>query len=103
MDNILSLSREQTSLAFSFRAILACTLELRARLESYSLVRTIGPMQTSVGSFRLIFKDGAGWLAEQEIRKITYSVEGGVYTRVRNLKCFLSVYAEEAVLTEEAV
>jgi len=102
-EDILTLSEGITPLSLSVRAFLACSPDVEQRLRSHSLLRSVGPMQVSVKRVRSLVQNDLQELTEDEIRRLLYTIEGGVYFGTMKLQRLVNIYAEEGLLSAEAV
>lgn len=84
--DVLTLAEESTPAGLALRAVLALMPEWRTRLASGAVLGTIGPLQVGVGrALRAAVEDGHE-IVETEMRRLLYTVDGGIYYGVRGLR-----------------
>jgi hypothetical protein len=102
-EDILTLSEGITPLSLSIKAFLAYFPDVEQRLRSHSLLRSVGPMQVSTKRERPFIQDDLQELTEDKIRRLLYTIEGGVYFGTKKLQRLVDIYAGEGLLSAEAV
>ncbi len=103
VDDINEIAQTNTAVGFLLRTLFDLRPSIHERLQQRSLFRTVGPLQVSIAFAQRTTAQADTAYTDAQLRKMLYTIEGGVYFGTRRLKGLSAVYRQESSLDASAV